>query len=456
MSPKDAPKPFRSMPRPSALPLIGLLPGMRRDPLATLELVQAAGEGIARLPLGPMSGVLVTDPTLLQQVLIERSKIYGMAPFFRDKLSPVIGGGLTVAEGARWKRNRRILQPFFMGGMLKTMVSHFDETMRDQIRAFDEAAATGRLIDVALEARRITLQNAFRALFSDSFDPTLLEHFAAVGDVTGERFWHLTSITHKFPTASNRRYEHSMGMIREYVRLLIQRRRSSPREAADLADCVINARDPDSGELWTDEEIRDELVTVAFGGYDTTACLLTWSMLCMASAPEATVPMREEADRLLVDADVAPTDAVLEGFPRTRSFISEVLRLYPPVWLMVRHSKQPDVLGGYEIPPGTTIFASPHVTHRDAALWAHPGRFDPSRFDAHDGARPRMAYFPFGAGPRHCLGYQFALAEAVGVLSAIARRYEFEFVDGRGLPRQRPGVMNWPDGRVLLKIKRRR
>jgi cytochrome P450 len=251
----------------------------------------------------------------------------------------------------------------------------------------------------------------------------------------------------RVPTPRSRRFHAAMRTFDQIVYGLIadRRRAAAPRE--DLLSVLLAARDGETGEALSDREIRDEVVTFLTAGHETTAVALSWTWYLLSRHPEAARRVRAELADVL--RGQTPTVEHLPRLEYTKRVIEEVMRLYPPAWAVERSAVGDDELGGYPIPAGSAVDLSPYVTHRHPAFWENPEGFDPDRFTPERAAgRPRFAYFPFGGGPRHCIGSEFAMLEAQLVVAMVAQRYRLELVPGyRAEPdstivlRPRPGVV---------------
>jgi cytochrome P450 len=222
---------------------------------------------------------------------------------------------------------------------------------------------------------------------------------------------------------------------------MIARRRQQATESLDLLSMMMHARDAETGEGMNDLQLRDEIVTMLLGGHESTAMTLTWAICMLASNPEADAKLRVELAEVL--GGRTPTVADLANMPYTRMIVDETLRLYPPVWVVPRNTERDDDLGGHRIEKGTSVFVSAWVVHRDPRRWAAAAQFKPERFEGSD-KHDRSAFFPFGGGPRQCIGNTFGLMEARLVIATLAQKCRFELV---------PGSSVEPDALLTLKPK---
>jgi cytochrome P450 len=231
------------------------------------------------------------------------------------------------------------------------------------------------------------------------------------------------------PTLGNIRLRRAVKRLDSIIFEIIARRRATGEDRGDLLSMLLNAQDEDGGDRMTDRQLRDEAMTLFMAGHETTANTLTWAWYLLAQHPEVEARLHEELDRVL--GDRAPTMADLSSLPYTEHVITETLRLYPTVWILGREAIEPSQVGGYRVPVGTTVYMSQWVVHRDPRFFDDPESFRPERWQ--DGLLkriPRYAYFPFGGGPRICIGNGFAMMEAVLLLATIAQRFRLVLEPG--------------------------
>jgi cytochrome P450 len=232
------------------------------------------------------------------------------------------------------------------------------------------------------------------------------------------------------PTPEHRRFQAAQAVLRGAVEHVIsQRRRSGSPDAADLLSMLLAARDEETGEGMTDEQLRVEVTTFLLAGQETTSLALTWTWYLLSQHAAARERLEGEMDAVL--GGRAPAYADLVNLPYTRRVLDESMRLYPPAWGFSRQALADDELGGFDLPRGWLAFVVPYVLHRLPQYWSDPEAFDPDRFlPDRVAARPKFVYVPFGAGPRQCIGNQFALIEAQLVLATLAQRYRLRLVPG--------------------------
>jgi cytochrome P450 len=245
---------------------------------------------------------------------------------------------------------------------------------------------------------------------------TVQEHIAA-------RFWSPFELPFPLPTPKNRRYWRALATLEHAVERIIADRGGRPCGSDDLLDRLLSARDPETGAGMSPRQVRDEVMTILMAGHETSAVGLAWALHTLARHPE--VMERIRAEMLPLGVENAPAPADLERLAYTRAVLQEALRLFPPAPWLSRRAAGPDRIGNHEVPAGAILVLSPYVVHRDPAFWPEPARFDPGRFLTVGAARrPAYCYFPFGGGPRTCIGHHFAMSEMTVVLAMLAVRFD--------------------------------
>ena len=321
---------------------------------------------------------------------------------------------------------------------------------------WESMAAEPKPFDLMEEMSRVTLAVVGQALFGID----LVGAAADVGHallialqfVSEEAFSLFPSLLF-IPAPRNLRFLKARRQLDRVVLGIIESRRRGGDAADDLLSMMMEARDPESGEGMSDRQLRDEVMTFILAGHETTAVTLAWACLLLDQHPEVAERLRQEVGTVLAGRTPALTD--LPRLELTRRVVDETLRLYPPVPVISRQSFAADEIGGYGIPAKSGVMLSPYVTHRHPDLWSAPERFDPDRFmPEHNAARPRFAYFPFGGGPRLCIGNEFALMEAQILLAMIVQRYRVERVPGREVQHEirvtlRPRQPMWMQARAV-------
>jgi cytochrome P450 len=419
---------------------LGFFRAWRRDPLALLERLRAAGD-VTSLRMPPALAFVLFEPAHIRQVLEAGPERYWKGDQFA-RLRRRAGDGMVFAEGETWRRARRAIVPVFRRQSLAEMadpVLRAAQALADRLR--DERAP----LEITHETARFALDVVAGALIgahpraanARELIDTSVEHAQYLLD-------RLVPLPLFLPTSRNRRFRRATREARELARDLIERGRDAG--AGPLLAALLRARD--AGEI-DDRQIEDQVLTFFGAGTETTAMALGFTLREIAAHPAVEHGIRAELAREVGARD--PGAADLPRLRLLRQALQEALRLYPPAWILARQARVPDRIGGYRLPRHAVCFMSPWAVHRHPKLWDEPERFDPARFDPErDIARPRYAYFPFGGGARGCIGEPFAMQEALLGLAVLLRRVRFELVSREPL-RLLPGFTLHAAGGLWLR-----
>ena len=400
-----------------------LLAAFKRELKEGVDRMDAVGGDLVvaeARPLPPLA--LVRHPDLLRELLVDRNADVTKARGLR-LAQTILGDGLLTSEVPRHTRQRKLVLPAFHHGRLRD----YGRTMGD-LSATEAATWTdGEPFDAAEAMNRLALAIAGQTLFgadvldeADRVSGAVRDAMAAFDGAQYPLSDRLTWL----PTRANRTSKRARAVLDDLVYGLIADRRAggAAGEAAhaDLLGMLLEARDEDTAEAMTDEEVRDEVMTLLLAGHETTAVALAWTWALLAQNPDAEARLHEEVDALAAP----PAFDDLGQLPYARAVFAESMRLYPPAWSVGRQAARDTELGGHTVPRGTTILFAPLHLHRDARFWDEPEAFRPERFlpEARAG-RHKFAYLPFSAGRRGCIGEQFAWVEGTLVLATIARRW---------------------------------
>lgn len=360
---------------------------------------------------------VIHHPDDVKRVLVSNHRNYTKG-LGLDRVKILLGKGIMTSEGELWTRQRYMMQPLFH----RRVITRFAEvigTANSQLLARWEALARrGEPVDVTEEMSALTLDIVLRAVFGRD-----LERMAA--ELGGNPFEVVTKEQER-----NLQFAFKFRSLTKLVAGLIERRRREKEEHFDYVAMLMSARDRDSGEPMSERQLIDEILTLVVAGHETTASGLNWTWYLLSQHPEVEARLHAELDA--VPDDPAPDLAQMERLAYTQQVINEALRLYPPGWLLSRRTVQPDVLCGYEIPAGANVLLPLYLLHRHPRYWKEPDAFLPERFaPEHEAQRPRFAYMPFAAGPRHCIGETFALYEMLMHLHRIARHFRLIHVSDK-------------------------
>jgi cytochrome P450 len=419
----------KEVPGPRGRELLRWVLKARKDPLAAFEQLDRYGDVVRiHLPIG--QGVepdfyLLRRPEDVEHVLQKNHRNYRKSSSY-DIVRLVVGEGLLTSEGDHWKRQRRLAQPSFH----KQRIAHFSRAMVEEAEAmltrWEQAPAGG--LDIAEEMRRVTLAVVGRTLFSSDvgrYASAVSRGLKGALDYVDRRLGAAYRPPMWLPTRRQRRFRQAMALLDRVTSEVIASRRGHEEEFEDLLSMLMLAEDEESGGRMNERQVRDEVMTFLLAGHETSANALAWSLYLLATHSLERDRLEREVDYVL--GGRVPSIEDLPQLPFTRMVIEEALRLYPPVWMVERHALGPDVLGGYAIAAGSAVVTSPYLIHRWPAVWESPSEFRPERFTPEASAsRPPFAYFPFGGGPRQCIGNTFALVETQLILATVAQRFRLD------------------------------
>lgn len=413
--------------------LLGSAPAMQRDRLGfLLRLTQDYGDVVhVRFLFWP--AYMVNSPDGVKHVLQENYGNYNKDLFTYTVFHPFVGKGLLTNDGQSWLHQRRLIQPAFHRKHLATFGTLMTGAAVAMLERWQDSAGHDEPLDIAVEMMRLTQGIVGQALFSVDLSKET--------DTIGQAITTLSELIADYiyapfpplgvPTARNRRMQTALRTLDRFVYGLITQRRQQlvDTETDDLLSLLLSARDEETGQGMNDKQLHDEVLTLLVAGHETTANLLTWSWYLLSQHPQVERRLHAELNEVL--GGKLPTVEQLPGLPYTRMVLEETLRLYPPAWIFSRKAIAEDEIGGYHIPANSMIWLSPYTTHRHPAFWEQPEVFDPERFTPERSAgRPHYAYFPFGGGPRQCIGNNFALMEAQLILATVAQHYRLQLVPG--------------------------
>ncbi|MGU3467941.1 cytochrome P450 [Methylobacterium sp. C33D] len=407
------------------LPLAAYLRSIRDNALAGFPR-RAFEEPVTRRGLLGRSSFVLNDPEAIRRVLVENQANYARTTGTTRILRPILGDGLLISEGSAWRHQRRTLAPAFTPRAIDGLVPHIAAAVTDGMERIAAEAAEGP-VDLFTSFYRLALEIAGRAMFSvgmDEHGAELRQFIAEYAERMGRPHLLDIVIPPGWPVPldlSRRRFRHRWI---PFLDRIIAARRAAERDGSrsgDLLDLLAAARNPDTGAAFTPDELRDQVATMILAGHETTAGTLFWAAYLLALAPEVQERVAAEARA----ADLTdPTGCQSDGrLPLTRAVIDETLRLYPAAFVVVRRALGPDSVAGHAVRASDIVMVSPWVLHRHRSLWPDPDAFDPGRFLPGAPAPRRFAYLPFGAGPRVCIGAQFALSEAVLSLARVLQRF---------------------------------
>jgi cytochrome P450 len=376
------------------------------------------------------SHLLINASDAIHHVLVENPTNYRRSPASIRILRPITGNGLLLSDGEDWRLQRRTIAPSLAPRTLPVLARHIVTSAHEAVAVL--GAQTNQPIDLLAAMQNLALDIAGRSMFSletRQYGSAMRRMLTEYGLRYAKPHLFDMVLPPSIPTLRDlrrRRFQRRwMALMAEIMQARIaEPAADTPR---DLFDLLLAARDPETGHGFSPDQLRDQIATMILAGHETTAVTLFWSLVLLAGAPDEQQRVAEEAR----DIEITPDNAMaaMPHLVRTRAVISEALRLYPPAFALAREAIGPDRVGSIEIPRGTVLLIAPWVLHRHRKLWRDPDAFDPSRFLPDAPPVPRFAYLPFGAGPRVCVGAQFALTEATLVLATLIREFQVTLDD---------------------------
>jgi cytochrome P450 len=399
--------------------LIGHLPEINRDPLHyTLQWVREYGD-VVGWQFGPFPAITVNHPDLIEQVLVTQVQNFVKSSVYRRGLR-ILGNGLLTSEGEFWQRQRRLVQPAFhqerIAAYAQVMVAYANQLLNQW--------QDGEIRDIHQEMMSLTSQIASKTLF----DVDITEETEGVQAALNAVMDFNAQLSNQYlvpgwvPTPSNLRYQRAIQQLDAIIYRIIEQRRASGKDTGDLLSMLLQIRDESDGTQMSDQQVRDETMTLFLAGHETTANALTWLWFLLSQHPQVEAKLQEELKAVL--ASRTPSVADIRQLRYTERVVLEAMRLYPPVWGMSRVALHDCLLGEYNVKAGTTVFVCQWAMHRDPRFYENPEVFHPDRWaDNLLKKLPTFAYFPFGGGQRICIGKAFAMMEAVLLVATIAQTF---------------------------------
>ncbi len=438
-------------PGPKGHWLLGNLREFRRDLLGFFTRCAREYGDLVALKLGPRLVHLASHPDFVDQVLVSENRKFGKSYVF-ELLRPVLGNGLLNSEGEFWLRQRRLMQPAFS----KASVNGYAEIILAQtVKALDQWAGD-KHIDLHHEMNRLALGIVGKTLMdidlSDVSNEISEPIDSAMRDFSS-RFEGWFNPPMWIPTPRNRRAKRNVRQLDLVVNRIIRGRRESGGDRGDLLSKLIAARDEVDQTGMTDRQLRDEVMTLFLAGHETTANALAWTWFLLGQSSEIETKLIKELTAVV--GNRLPSVADIPKLVYTEAVVKEAMRLYPPAFAFSRRVLSDTTIGGYHVPAGSAVIMSQWVIHRDPRWWDNPEKFCPERWlNSASKDRPQYAYFPFGGGPRGCIGNIFAMLETILVVATIASRFRFELVNPQSV-KPWPSVTLRPASGIPAVIRRR-
>jgi len=401
----------------------------RRDPVKLVTDAARLGR-VVRLDL-PGRTFLVTHPADVKHVLQDNHPNYCKGWVF-DRIKPYWGESLLTADGDTWRRQRHRVQPSFKRDRTASFAPTVTTHAHEMLARWDAIATSGGELRVFDEMTQLALVIIGDVLFGLDMRDDVPEMTSAARTalaVLKQRVAALAPLPLWVPTPANRRFNRAMRTLHTYIDDILTRTRHAGDEAPGFLKMLIDARDPESGSPMTDRQLHEEILGMLQQGHDTVGEALSWVWYLVSLHPEVERRLYDEVCEVV--GDRTPVTADLPRLTYTNMVLQEAMRLYPPVWVIPRDAIRDDEIGGCRIPAGSTILLSPYLTHRHPDVWENPEAFDPDRFEpAQCKARPRHAYFPFGGGPRLCMGADMATMEMLLIMVMVVQRFRLALASG--------------------------
>jgi cytochrome P450 len=406
--------------------LLGSLLDLQRDPLGLFERATAQAGDIVRIRVASSDAILLNHPDYAEHVLVTNLPNYARNRAFQRSMKIILGDALLVSDGEFWKKHRRTINPVFHRAKMNDFLQIMNGAGQRLLDRWRQRPRGDDLLDVSSEMSRLTIDIVGRALFGGAIDGHA-DAIIALEYSSARAVYRKLRMPFQappfLPTPANLRLKKARAAFEDMARPLLKAAAANP-DNHTLVAMLLSARDEESGDRLSDRHIFDELIGFVLGGHETSANVLTWTLFFLADRPEIVERLLAEYDTVL--GSHTPT---LDDVPRlvlNRAVLNESMRLRPPAWLIPRTAVADDVIDGYPIRAGQTIWLSPWVLHRHPAIWESPTRFDPDHFSAERlKTRPRHAFIPFGAGQKMCIGSSFAMLEMELLLPVLLRAFRY-------------------------------
>jgi cytochrome P450 len=425
----------------------------RRDLLKFFARLAREYGDVAQFRAGPQRVFLLNHPDYVRDLLVTHHGSFHKGRALQ-RSKRLLGEGLLTSEGEQHRRQRRLAQPAFH----RQRINSYARVMADYAAKTSARWRDRETLDIYAEMTRLTLAVVGKALFDADVESDADEVGEALTEVLalfGYLMLPFSELLEKLPLPPARRFARARARLDAVIYRIIEERRRAASDRGDLLSMLLFAVDEEGDRTgMTDEQLRDEVMTIFLAGHETTANALTWGWYLLAQNPQAEARLHEELDAVL-EGGRSPAIEDLPRLPYTEMVVAETMRLFPPAYAIGRHAIEDVEIGGYLVPKGSLVLVSQHVMHRDARFFPEPERFLPERFASEaKSARPQSAYFPFGLGPRRCIGEGFAWTEATLVLASLARRWRLRLAPGQTIETQ-PRITLRPKGEVLMKLESR-
>ncbi|MBI1226428.1 MAG: cytochrome P450 [Bacteroidetes bacterium] len=444
---------------PTSIPVLKgknpLLPGVGflRNPFEfTIKKAQEMGD-FFMMPFLLRKIFIITNHEVVAHVLQKNQKNYVKSPAY-GQLRLALGTGLVTSEGEFWRKQRRLVQPAFYKTQLEDLFRGMAVVAEKYIAELTKKSTDGEPLDIAKEMMTATARIVLKTLFSTENTADINEMYRVMMDSQDYLTFRTVKpyfIPFTYLNGMHRKFRKDIAWFDSYIFKLIAERRKDANPPNDLLTMLLSSKEEETGEVMSDQALRDEAVTLFAAGHETSATMLSWALWLLSQYPEVVQKMRKELVEIL--GDQMPGFENLRKLTYTMQVIQEVMRLYPPGFAIGRQPIAEDEVLGVRIPKNGIMFISIAAMHRDPRYWERPHDFYPEHFTPErEKARPKLAYMPFGAGPRMCIGNHFALMEMQLLLALLVRQFDFETVKGHPVEPE-PLITLKPKYGILMRVK---
>lgn len=443
---------------PKGYPYIGNLFNVASNQrLVWLQSISDKYGDIVKFKLLKKEIYLVNHPDLVRELLVQKVDNYAKNTVAFSVVRKVLGESTFTAMGDVWKRKRNLVQPSFHKNKISNLSTIMTDTIEEMLNDWELICDKKEALDVSDAMMRLTLNVVVRALFSTALTKeevqTVADVFTPLLEEANTRASYPIRILHKMRPKQTAAFKKNTELLNNIIFRIIRERRSSKSTYNDLLQMLMDAREEGTDEPLTDQELRDEVMTVFIAGHETTANAISWLWVILSQQPKFRKKIEEETETIL--GTRTPVASDFPKLPYALKVFKETLRLYPPVPILPRSVEQDDVLGNYLINGGGEVFFSPYLLHRQTDYWENPETFNPERFEREqERKRHPFAYLPFGGGPRICLGNNFAMMEAVFILVMTVQRFRLNLISDK-LIEPLITLTTRPKGGVKVKLERR-
>ncbi|MBZ5859377.1 cytochrome P450 [Flavihumibacter profundi] len=416
---------YKLPPGPKPKFLLGHLFSFRKDSIGFLRNIAKEYGDIVHFKIGPLRIVLLNHPDFIKEVLsVKHQNFVKGRPM--EMAKELLGEGLLTSEGEFHKRHSRIIQPAFRRNMIESYAPAVTEYATRLMNGWED----GMEVEIKEEMTKMSIAIAGKALFNADIEkeaPEIDQALEAASSLAGRIALPFSEWLLKLPIPDTRRFLKAKARLDNTINRMVDERRGNKMDNGDLVSLLLRTQDENNGGGMSDQQVRDEAMTLFLTAFDTTSTALTWTWYLLSQNPEAESELHEELDRVLDNR--LPTADDIAQLKYTRMVLGESMRIFPPSYLIPRQAVEDFPIDNYIIPGGTIILMSPYLIHHDARFHPDPEKFNPHAWDKHsNGLHAKYEYFPFSRGPRSCIGEPFAWMQGILVLAAIAQSWRIKMV----------------------------